>query len=338
LKFSGDNLLVIINDILDFSKIEAGKIELEEIDISLPGFLRSIKETFVGKSAEKKLELRLEQGESLPEVIKGDPVRLSQILNNLMSNAIKFTETGSVALRIQQVSRTDTHHRIRFEVEDSGMGIPEEKLTHIFSSFTQSNSSTTRIFGGTGLGLAISKSLVELYEGKLEVRSELGVGSCFSFEIEMKRSLTEHNPLAKQTVGLIDEPSQNLNGTHILLVEDNKINQIVVSRYLEKWGCTFSIAENGAEAMAKVQEESFSLVLMDLHMPIMDGYQATRGIRTLPDSRYQFLPIIALTASAMLPVRREVELAGMNGYVSKPFQPDELFDTIDKWRVAPELP
>ncbi|MEZ4774680.1 MAG: ATP-binding protein [Bacteroidia bacterium] len=326
LKFSGENLLVIINDILDFSKIEAGKIELEEVEFDLKQLTSSIRESVSYKARDKDISLGVEIDHRLPHTFTSDPVRISQILTNLMSNAVKFTQKGHVLLRIVYRGETDDFVHIQFEVEDTGIGIPEDKQDLIFESFTQSQSDTTRKFGGTGLGLAITRRLVELLGSRISVKSELGAGSVFTFTLKVKKgnshSLPHSVPPHEKVV------FEGLEGTSVLLVEDNRVNQIVASNYLRKWGILFDIAENGKEALEKVQAKQYDLVLMDLHMPEMNGYDATRAIRAISESYYQNLPIIALTASALSPVKGTVIDAGMNDFVSKPFRPDQLFQTM----------
>ncbi|MDX2250406.1 MAG: ATP-binding protein [Bacteroidia bacterium] len=329
LKFSGENLLVIINDILDFSKIEAGKVELEEVEFSVSELVSSIRESLVYKAKEKGISLQMVVDKKLPSKLVGDPVRLSQILINLMSNAVKFTEEGSVTLRINYQYEVENIGHIQFEVEDTGIGIPEDKLDMIFESFTQSQSDTTRKFGGTGLGLAITRRLVELFGSGISVKSEMGKGSIFSFTLKMKKGESEAAlttiPSAEKIV------FEGLEGARILLVEDNRVNQIVASNYLKKWGIRFDIAENGYQALEKLEQKFYDLVLMDLHMPEMDGYEASKAIRAKEDLYYQKLPIIALTASALGPVKGNVMEAGMNDFVSKPFRPHQLFQTMLKY-------
>ncbi|MEM7656307.1 MAG: ATP-binding protein [Bacteroidota bacterium] len=335
LRFSGDNLLVIINDILDYSKIESGKVELENIEVHLADLIRSIKESLLPKAKEKGLSLTLENPKSLPAVLLTDPVRLSQVLTNLLGNAIKFTSEGDVFLRIQEVGREADQIRLRFEVEDTGIGIEPHQLAHIFDSFTQSNLSTTREYGGTGLGLAISKNLVEIFGGELQVRSILEQGTCFWFDISVgyrQHQVPQATPSLEKKADF-----ESLAGVRILLVEDNKVNQLVASKHLKKWDLTVSVANHGAEAVEMVQQEDFDVVLMDLHMPVMDGFSAAKAIRALPDPKFQELPIIALTASAMLPVREQVQSVGMNDFVSKPFHPRDLYQAIASYS-QPILP
>ncbi|MEZ4826742.1 MAG: ATP-binding protein [Bacteroidia bacterium] len=329
LKFSGENLLVIINDILDFSKIEAGKIELEEVPFILTELTASIRESLMPKARDKGIGINIEIDESLPDTFISDPVRISQILTNLMSNAVKFTREGRVNLRIFPTRQTKEGLFVRFEVEDSGIGIQADKLDLIFESFTQSQSDTTRKFGGTGLGLAITRSLVELLGGTVMVESELGKGSCFAFTIRLTPGETQK---LRESIAVGSRVKfSGLEGIHVLIVEDNKVNQIVAANYLKKWSILYDIAENGAEGVEMVKNMRYDLVLMDLHMPEMNGYDATRTIRACTESYFQNLPIIALTASALSPVRGSVIEAGMNDFVSKPFRPDQLFQTMAKY-------
>lgn len=327
LKFSGDNLLVIINDILDFSKIEAGKIDLETIDVDLNDLTTSIKTSLLGKAKEKGIWLNITKDDNIPAFIQGDPVRLSQVLTNLVSNAVKFTTEGGVTLEMLYNGETDQSISISFRVIDTGIGIPEDKLELIFESFTQSNSNTTRKFGGTGLGLAISKRLVELFGGTISVESQEGKGTTFSFSLTFSKS-TRSNQLSSQVAQTRLTSLTGLEGAHILLVEDNKVNQIVASKFLKKWSINFDIADNGLIAVDLIQQGNYELVLMDLHMPELDGYEATKKIRSMPGEKYQSLPIIALTASALIQIKQEVLDAGMNDFVSKPFKAKELYQTM----------
>ena len=332
LKFSGENLLHLLNDILDFSKIEAGKVTFEEVDFNIKTLLSGIKQSLGTRANEDKdIRLRMLTDDEMPEMLLGDPTRLSQILNNLIGNAIKFTEKGSVTLTVDVLNKTKDQVDLEFSVQDTGIGIPKEKLEHIFDSFSQASSDTTRKYGGTGLGLSITKKLLELQGSQIMVESELGMGSKFYFRLSFKRSQTK--PEEENVYQPVNNGAQSLLGQQILLVEDNPVNVVVASQFLEDWGAQIIVAENGEQALEHIEQESFGLVLMDLQMPVMDGYEATRQIRKKysPDE----LPIIALTADAMQGVREQIFATGMNDYVSKPFTPDDLHKKITKhlkWR------
>ncbi len=325
LKFSAENLLVLINDILDFNKIEAGKIEFEEADFSIKDLVSNIRLALLQKANEKDISIKLLIDQELPNAVKGDPVRLGQILTNLISNAVKFTKQGKVTIVASLGKTTKTGTVIDFEVTDTGIGIPPDKLEHIFESFTQASSDTTRKFGGTGLGLTITKRLLELQGSEIKVKSEVNKGSVFYFSLEFKHSdavLTDH-PINENVI-----PVKSLKGVKLLIAEDNQINVILAKQYMKLWDVDCDVAENGAIALTLVQTNHYDMVLMDLQMPEMDGYQTTIEIRNLPDDKFRNLPIIALTASAMLDIKDQAFVVGMNDYISKPFNPDELYRKI----------
>jgi len=325
LKFSAENLLVLINDILDFSKIEAGKVEFEEADFNIKELISNIRLALLQKANEKGIQLKLLIDQELPNAVKGDPVRLGQILTNLISNAVKFTQAGKVTIVASFVKKLDDTTIIDFEVADTGIGIAEDKLANIFDSFTQANSDTTRKFGGTGLGLTITKRLLELMGSEIKVESELGRGSVFSFSLEMKNS-SKH--FVKSSGDETTFENKSLKGVKLLIVEDNQINVILAKQYMKLWDIECDVAENGLLAYQLVQTNDYDMVLMDLQMPEMDGYQTTVQIRKLPGNRFKNLPIIALTASAMLDIKDQAFVVGMNDYISKPFNPDELHRKI----------
>ena len=331
LKFSAENLLALINDILDFSKIEAGKVTIEKIEFNLDQLLKGLYQSFLLKAKEKNIELLFELDQQLPDVIVGDRVKLIQILSNLISNAIKFTESGEVRVRVN-MDVTETGQPvstipIRFEVQDTGIGIPASKLQTIFESFTQGSSETTRVYGGTGLGLTISRHLLEIQQSEIQVDSIEGDGSRFYFTLNFQVTnpyIPNHSPPAEQGAPLPD----NLEGISILLVEDNQMNVMVAKRFLKKWLARIDTAGNGAEAVEKVQQARYDIILMDIQMPVMDGYEATRHIRKLEGERYQKIPIVALTASALIDKKDVALAAGMNDFLTKPFVPDRLFSVI----------
>ncbi|NOT74436.1 MAG: PAS domain S-box protein [Cyclobacteriaceae bacterium] len=324
LRYSGENLLSIINDILDFNKIEAGKIDLEEIPFDLVELLENLIKMMQSKASAKQLSLLLQMNYDLPKYVKGDPVRINQVLVNLLGNAIKFTHEGSVELQISLEGKSGDLNKILFAVSDTGIGIESDKQEIIFENFSQANKAITRKFGGTGLGLAISKKLVNLMGGELKVESQSGKGSVFYFSLELKSSaeiprsrVTPHVPVATKT-----------DVIKVLVVEDNPVNQVVVNNYLSKWGLTAEFANNGKEALQKLSARTYQLVLMDLQMPEMDGYEATRRIRANDDSYFKEIPIIALTASAMTDHLEDIKKAGFDEVVTKPFKPAELHEKI----------
>jgi PAS domain S-box-containing protein len=333
LKFSAENLLALINDILDFSKIEAGKVTIEKIEFNLDQLLKGLYQSFLLKAREKNIELLFELDQQLPRVMVGDRVKLIQILSNLISNAIKFTETGEVQVKVAQAatktvpdSPTSTIP-VCFEVKDTGIGIAPNKLQTIFESFTQGSSETTRVYGGTGLGLTISRHLLEIQQSEIHVDSVEGEGSRFYFTLHFR--VADSTPAASLTPGKQQEPPQeNLGGVSILLVEDNQMNIMVAKRFLKKWGARIDTAGNGAEAVEKVQQARYDIILMDIQMPVMDGYEATRNIRKLKGNQYQKLPIVALTASALIDKKDVALEAGMNDFLTKPFVPERLFSVI----------
>ena len=321
LKFSAENLLVLINDILDFSKIEEGKIVFEETDFSIKNLLNNIRQALLPNAIEKEVSLKLLMDPDLPDTFCGDPVRLGQIMTNLISNAVKFTNEGKVTVNISLGIKLEKYTTVDFEVTDTGIGIEPDKLQYIFESFTQASPDITRKFGGTGLGLAITKRLLELMGSQIKVKSDLGKGSTFYFSLKLK-NCTHKSPDPSSAKPHSETKSHK--GIKVLIAEDNKINVILAKQYLKLWGIECDVADNGRIAYDMVQHNNYDLILMDLQMPEMDGYQATIAIRALPEEKFKKLPIIALTASAMLDIKDNAFTAGMNDYVSKPFNPDEL--------------
>ncbi|MEJ7823622.1 MAG: ATP-binding protein, partial [Chitinophagaceae bacterium] len=312
---SSDNLLVIINDILDLSKIQAGKLTIEKIDFNLTEVLDNIKVLFKYLIAEKGLILQIGVDADVPKVLCGDPYRLNQILVNLIGNAIKFTLSGGVDVKISVQEKRDKEILVSFEITDTGIGIATDKIGKIFDSFTQGSMTTTRKYGGTGLGLSITKRLLELQEGEISVESKVNNGSTFQFTIPYK-----YSDATSSTV-FIDKDSKEyrslLMGKKFLVVEDNEINQKVVKHVLQQAGGTVEVANHGLEAVAMLQKNSgYDLIVMDLQMPEMDGYEATRYIRT---EMKLTNPIIAMTANALKGEREKCLAAGMNDYISKPF-------------------
>jgi two-component system sensor histidine kinase ChiS len=328
LKFSADNLLVIINDILDFSKIDAGKVEFEDVDFSLKELLHGIEHSLALQAAEKNLTFEFKLDDKIPDIVVGDPVRINQILTNLITNAIKFTKIGGIYTSVTFKEQKDEKVILNFSVKDTGIGIRKEKQGVIFESFEQASNDTTRKYGGTGLGLTITKRLLELRNSQIHLESEPGVGSHFYFDFVFGISKSTKSRKIAESAQNKEESFKNLK---ILLVEDNAINQLIASKFLYKWGAEINFAENGLIGVDKVKNKKFDIVLMDLQMPEMDGFEATRAIRSLQGDYYKNLPILALTAAAMQEVRQQVEAAGMNDYIAKPFNPNDLYNKIAKY-------
>ncbi|WP_436514978.1 response regulator [Ekhidna sp. To15] len=316
LQFSAEHLTALINDILDYNKLEAGSIEFEFTEVNLETMSAKIIKAHSALAKEKRISLVLELDEDMHPLVMADQTRIYQVLNNLINNALKFTSKGYVKLKTTVLSQDENIQTVRTEVLDSGIGIPYNKQKLIFERFTQAGSSTTREYGGTGLGLAIIRKILNLVGSEIYVKSEPGSGTIFWFDLSFKKVLHEEVDQAIQ-----EEADTNIiAGKKILLVEDNQMNIMVAEKFLKKWELHVEVAFNGQEAVEKLHEKRYDLVLMDLQMPIMDGYKATRQIRTFD----QKTPIIALTASALLKVRQDVIAAGMNDYITKPFDPNEL--------------
>lgn len=324
-----DHLLVIINDILDFSKIEAGKMSFESIPFSVDQLAMLTMDLFQSKADEKSLQLTLERDFNIPALLMGDPTRLSQILNNLVSNAIKFTEKGEVRLKLGLVSNNSDNTTIAFEIKDSGIGIPEKSLPTIFDSFTQASSDTTRKFGGTGLGLTISRQLIELQGGSLHVKSEVGKGTTFFFSIPYP--IGDEKEIGKRKDSQYDIKPEDLKGIKILLVEDNPFNQMVATDTLTDLigELTIDVAENGKIAVNMISNNKYDVVLMDIQMPDMDGFEATRVIRAMSPPKNE-TKIMAMTANVTTEEIAKCFEVGMNSYISKPFDTQDLINKLGK--------
>ena len=322
LKFSANNLLVLIDDLLDFHNIEAGKVIFEESDFSIEKLLNNIVTIHHQEVTAKHLELEFVMDPDLPEWVKGDPIRIGQVINNLVNNAVKFTPLGNVTVSVKMIKDYENTSDILFEVIDTGIGIPLDKQKLIFEIFSQANSKSSRRYGGTGIGLAATKRLLELMGSSINVQSKVGAGSVFSFTIRLKKSGKNFNNASARNPEKLYEA---LIGRKILLVEDNVINVILAKKLLLSWQVSFDLAENGKIALEKVLQKDYDLILMDLQMPEMDGYEATIAIRKQKDKKYKFLPILALTASAELDMVDKIHNAGMNDYIRKPFKPNELY-------------
>jgi two-component system sensor histidine kinase/response regulator len=323
LKFSGENLLAIINDILDYNKIEAGKLELNEIKFNIHSLAQKIKQTFTVKAIEKKLALDLIIDEAIPEFLVGDQMRLSQILNNLISNAVKFTLKGKISIELKAERINKAQVAIRFTIADTGVGIAAENLNIIFDPFTQEQIVNSNNNGGTGLGLAITKRLVNLHQSDISVTSQPGNGSEFSFTILFNLPGDAKGPEPDLSNG----PMLNLYGMNVLIVDDNKMNLLIASRFLKKWQANVEEALNGQIAVDMVQNKVYDLIIMDLQMPVMDGFKATEIIK----KSHPKTPIIARTADAMPETYDKALAAGMSDYLTKPFVPATLFDKVSKY-------
>jgi PAS domain S-box-containing protein len=325
LRFSAENLLTLINDVLDFAKMETGNVELEKVRVDIRELVQSVSSSLQYKAAEKNIYLSKTVEDTVPQFIMGDRTRLSQILLNLVSNAVKFTDTGGVNIDLKIIQESDKDVRIRFSITDTGIGIAADKINLIFEQFKQADIDTTRKYGGTGLGLAISKRLIELHDSRINVDSVLGQGSVFWFTITFSKA---DNQL-KSNYNNVEEGLK----INVLVVDDNQINRLLINKILKKWGADADFAENGVEAINKIEtNQNYNVVLMDIHMPEMGGLEATQVIRSNPGSYFQQLPIIALTASMLSNQMGEIDNAGMNDYILKPFDPKVLYEKLSRYQ------
>lgn len=328
LQFSAENLLGLINDILDFSKMDSGKIELEKVSFNLRTLIQRIIHSYTYPIREKSLEMIVDIDARIPDLVLGDPVRLAQIINNLMSNAIKFTDSGFVKLSLKEVGRKNGNVILSFSFEDTGIGIADNKKDLIFDAFTQASTDTTRKYGGTGLGLAIVKKLVELFNSEIEIISKPEGGSLFQFEIKFE-IVNQKEEIGKAKSFTI---SKSLKSINVLVAEDNLVNQIMLKKFLEKWEVGHLVfANNGKEAIDLYIKSDFDLLLLDLQMPEKDGFEVAKYIRALPNERRKNIPIIALSASSLLEVKDQLEEVGIMDFISKPFIPDDLFAKLIKY-------
>lgn len=325
---SAEALLHILNDILDLSKIEAGKLDIEQIPFDLNKLVKDVVELLKGRANDKSIKLDVHVGKNLPGLMTGDPTRVRQILVNLLGNAIKFTEQGSVTLTVVSafkkngVANADVH----FQISDTGIGIPKDKISQIFEEFAQADASITRRFGGTGLGLAITRNLIQLMGGEIAVSSQLDVGTTFDMHIPFK-------------IADNDGPSESISSEttdrdykkRILVAEDNEVNQKIVVKMLKKLGVDTELACNGQEAILQARASHYDLILMDVQMPIMDGLAATRELLRENDHPNAETPIIALTANVMKEDRAEFKKIGIRGVIGKPIKRTELLAELDRW-------
>lgn len=330
IKGSGENLLRIINDILDISKIEANMMIFEDHPLSIRELFKSLHTMLMSKAQEKKLDLLFIAGTDIPNIVLGDPTRLTQILINLVSNALKFTNKGNITVFANVKTETAEHYHIEFVVKDTGIGIPVEKLQNIFERFRQAEPHTTRNYGGTGLGLSIAKQLVELQGGQISIQSRVNIGSVFTFVIPFKKAIHLQD-FKEETVLRIDKDV--LSKLKVLLVEDNPINvKLVLSLFAEQ-GISADEAENGQIALDLLKTKTYDVILMDMEMPVLNGYETTRIIRK--EMRSQ-VPIIAMTAHAMAGEREKCIQLGMDDYISKPISEQILFEKIFKHGAVKE--
>jgi PAS domain S-box-containing protein len=332
IKESSHILGVIINDILDISKINAGQMVFEKTPFSIYDVLRTVTVSMELKAKEKNIGFHTHVDIGIPEKVIGDSVRLLQILLNLTDNAMKFTEKGEIKISINKFKEDAENIYLEFVIRDTGIGIDPANIPHLFEPFVQATLDTTRKYGGTGLGLSIAKRLVEMQGGTIHAQSQLGKGSAFSFQIGYKKYVREIKkpvavPQKEQKNGL------NISGLRVLLVEDNKISQRVGVKTMNKWGVIVDVAENGREAVEMAESNSYDLVLMDIQMPEMDGFEATKHIRNSLSSASK-VPIIAMTASVILLDKEKSIRLGMDNYISKPFKPEELHKLLEGIALA----
>lgn len=326
IKTSGDNLLVIINDILDFSKIKEGKMPIVKSTFSLTYILSTCVEQISPKAIEKKIKLSTSIDSTIPDNLIGDSARLTQILLNFLSNAIKFTEKGGIIINVRRLTEEAESIELEFSVQDTGIGIPQDRLTNIFEAFTQANDDTSRLYGGTGLGLAIVKQLAELQGGSVSVESKLGEGSCFYFKIKYRKAKIPVPSFLKRPGNIVQEPV--VKGIKVLVVEDNEMNQVLAQKVLEDWGWIVEIAPNGKIALEKVEQNEYDILLMDIQMPEMNGFDTTSYIREKLPVPKSFLPIIAMTAHALHSEEEKCFEVGMDDYISKPFNENQLYTKV----------
>ena len=324
LKFSGGNLLSLINEILDYSKIESGQLIVEVLQLNPVQIVEEVCKILKVNANSKNNKILLNSYRDVPSEVMGDKVRLTQIMTNLIGNAIKFTENGEIKVSVEVESETNIEYILKFSVEDTGIGIAKDKLNYIFGSFTQEKPDISRRFGGSGLGLAITKKLIELQKGKINVDSKPGEGSTFWFYLPFKKAEIKKLKREDSSAGII-EPLENVK---VLVVEDNAINRLVARKFLENWGIEVIEAEDGAIGVEMVKKHDIDLVIMDLQMPVMDGYEATKEIKSIENGKYKNLPVIALTASILSSIQDQIDDAGLDDFLIKPFKAPDLYEKI----------
>ncbi|MBC5992139.1 response regulator [Pontibacter cellulosilyticus] len=326
---SADNLMKIIDDLLDFSKIAANQFTFEEVAFDLPELVQDIVDLMDNKAREKNNLLTTAIGNNVPKHLVGDPLRLRQVILNLVSNATKFTDNGEITLQIQLCEDAADQVILEFTVEDTGIGIPSEKLEAVFESFNQGSNDTTRKYGGTGLGLTISKNIIEMQGGTIYVRSQPNIGSAFTFSIPFRKSSLSQNHTVASSISDQDTFLNRFSGLQVLLAEDNEINQLLLRTILAQWGVEADVVTNGLEAIERLFEKPYDLVLMDMQMPVIDGFEAAEKIRS-SESVNANVPIIALTAHTSQDEIQKCLLSGANTHLAKPFDQNELFKLIVK--------
>jgi len=319
LKNSGEHLLALVNDILDFSKIEEGQLRLEKTFFDFKQQVKTVENSLKYQTEEKQICLKTTLDEALLDVILGDPTRINQILINLISNAIKFTHKGHVEVKISVLNKQDSNCRLLFEVIDTGIGISKDKIESIFDIFTQADTDTTRKYGGSGLGLSISK---------IQVESVPKIGTNFYFELSVMTG-TYDNLEATTCIDNTVLPNQSVK--KVLLVEDHEVNKTLATKFLSKWGIISDWAPNGQVCLEKIVSKEYDLALMDLQMPVLDGSETTKAIRSMEDGYFKNIPIVALTAAALIEAQEKVKQVGMNDFVTKPFHPKEFHEKMEKY-------
>jgi len=333
LKYSSKHLLHLINDILDYNKLNSGKLRFDNSQFDLIKELRHTVNSMSYNAKAKELKLNYNVDEAIPQFVKGDSHRLSQVITNLVNNAIKFTPSGIIDVNLDLIELKDNKAIIKFSVSDTGIGIEQDKLKMIFERFTQAQSDTTKKFGGTGLGLAICKKIINLHDSEIKVESELGKGTKFSFDLSYE---IVSEPLLVEDISK-DIGELNLEGVRVLVVDDNDINLMVVKQFLNKWNLIYDDAKNGAQALEKIKKNKYDLILLDLQMPIKDGFSVAKEVRMMDHPYFKDLPIIALSASVSANITDRVIAAGMNDYLGKPFDPEILFQKLKYYCVKKTL-
>ncbi len=337
LKFSAGNLLAIVNDVLDFNKIESGKQVFENVQVNLAELMQNICGAQRISAEEKGLSFKLDVDDILnKKEVFAEPARITQVMFNLISNAIKFTHKGSIVVTANCIEQKTSLLTVKFAVKDTGIGIEEDKLKVIFEPFIQQSISTTRQYGGTGLGLTIVKRLLDAQGLRVQIASEAGIGSEFWFTMDFPIATQTQCVAAGQQNSMIQQLAHenNLNDLKVLVAEDNPVNIMLMKKLLAKWKITPAVAENGKRAVELMQDGEFDIVLMDLHMPLMNGFDAAMEIRRMDDPKKARVPIIALTASALFDIKQKIYDSGMNEFISKPFKPTELLEKMQVLTTA----
>jgi PAS domain S-box-containing protein len=328
LRFSADHLMAVLNDILDLTRLDAGEVKPECIAFNLSELLENIYMQFLPRAKERGLHFKIQIPEQIPLHLMGDPHRLVQIIGNLLSNAVKFTHQGCIMLAVYQLHTLPEMVRLRFEVEDTGIGIAPEKHELIFERFVQANPETSRQYGGTGLGLAIVQSLLRLLDSQIYIDSELGKGARFWFDIDFRTVQAKQITPLKMSLTAFTGAEPSLKGCSILSAEDNAMNQWVLRQFLEQWGASISFVRNGHEVLKRIRKKRYDLIIMDLHMPEMDGFQTVMELRKSRSAYRRAVPVLALTADTDSRIAEAVKNAGMQACITKPFEPAHLYQTI----------